>query len=230
MAECDETGGVVRPSASDQTFSLKYRLTRGRVRKNRKVVETATPKAVLNISPVAKRASTSPQPSIANNTTANHQAHFLRCNRPVAAAAVPMPSANSSTPEIRPTAWNTAAPGLFSSHNRSKSLLGKIRDVPIARRAHEIAVRIALGAGKFQVLVLIVGQGLKLTLMGIAIGLAGALALTRLIKHLLFGINAIDPTTFLLVALLLAAVSLLASFMPALRATRVDPMVTLRAE
>ena len=81
-----------------------------------------------------------------------------------------------------------------------------------------------------QVLVLIVRQGLKLTLIGIVIGLGGALVLTRLIEHLLFGIKASDPTTFLVVALLLAAVSMAASFVPALRATRVDPMVTLRAE
>jgi hypothetical protein len=103
---------------------------RGRVREYRKVAETATPKALLNKLPVAKRAATSPPPSTANNTTADHQAHLLRSKRPVAAAAVPRPSTNSSTPEIRPSIWNTADAGLFRSHNRSKRLLGNIGDVP----------------------------------------------------------------------------------------------------
>jgi putative ABC transport system permease protein len=122
--------------------------------------------------------------------------------------------------------------GVFSVLAVSLALVGiyGVMSYTVARRAHEIAVRIALGAGKFQILVLVVGQGLKLTLIGLAIGLAGALALTRLIEHLLFGIKASDPATFLLVALLLAAVSMAASFIPALRATRVDPIVTLRAE
>jgi len=122
--------------------------------------------------------------------------------------------------------------GIFSLLAVSLALVGiyGVMSYTVARRAHEIAVRMALGAGKFQVLVLIIGQGLKLTLIGLAIGLAGALALTRLIEHLLFGIKASDPATFLLVALLLAAVSMAASLIPALRATRADPMASLRAE
>jgi len=100
----------------------------------------------------------------------------------------------------------------------------------VVQHIPEIGVRMALGAQRKDVLKLIIGKGMKLVLAGIAIGLAGSFALTRLIKSLLFGISAFDPLTFVAVAALLMLVALLACYLPARRATRVDPMVALRYE
>jgi putative ABC transport system permease protein len=100
----------------------------------------------------------------------------------------------------------------------------------VAGRTNEIGIRIALGAQRRNVFKLIAGQGTTLVLIGIVIGLAAAFALTRLVRSLLFEVSPTDPTTFLFVAALLVAVALLACYLPARRATKVDPLVALRYE
>ena len=100
----------------------------------------------------------------------------------------------------------------------------------VAHRTHEIGIRRALGATQGNILKLIVSQGLRLALLGIGIGLLASFALTRLMAHLLFGVTATDPITFVTVALLVIMVAALASYIPARRAARVDPMVALRTE
>jgi putative ABC transport system permease protein len=100
----------------------------------------------------------------------------------------------------------------------------------VVTRTHEIGVRIALGATTRDVLKLIVGRGMKLTAVGVLLGVVGAYALTRLMRGLLFSISATDPVTFILISLLLTFVAFLACYIPARRATKVNPLVALRYE
>jgi putative ABC transport system permease protein len=100
----------------------------------------------------------------------------------------------------------------------------------VSQRTREIGIRMALGARRSDVLMMVIGQGIKLAGAGALIGLGGALALKRLIETLVFGVSATDPLTFTTIALLLELVALLACWIPARRATKVDPMIALRCE
>jgi putative ABC transport system permease protein len=100
----------------------------------------------------------------------------------------------------------------------------------VAQRTHEIGVRMALGARPLDVVRLVLGQGVRLAFLGLGIGIIVAAAATRLIRSLLYGVSASDPVTFVSVAMLLIGVVLLACFVPAWRAMRVDPVIALRYE
>jgi ABC-type antimicrobial peptide transport system permease subunit len=98
----------------------------------------------------------------------------------------------------------------------------------VAQRTREIGIRMALGAQRGDVLRLTVGQGLRLVSVGVLIGLAAAFVLTRVMASLLFGVSPTDLTTFITISVVLISVAALASYLPALRATKVDPMFALR--
>lgn len=100
----------------------------------------------------------------------------------------------------------------------------------VSKRTREIGIRIALGAGKRDILMLITSQGMILTLAGVAVGMLMALGLTQLLRRLLFGITPTDPATFILISVILTIVAFLACLVPALRAAKTDPMITLRCE
>jgi putative ABC transport system permease protein len=100
----------------------------------------------------------------------------------------------------------------------------------VTQRSHELGIRIAVGASPRDILRLVLGQGVRLTLMGAALGLAASLFVTRTLASLLFGVSATDPLTFIAVPVVLALVAMLACYLPARRAMRVDPIVALRYE
>jgi putative ABC transport system permease protein len=128
--------------------------------------------------------------------------------------------------------FNTLLLGLFAGLATLLSAVGifGVMNYSVALRTRELGLRLAVGAQPRQVLLLVLKQGLLLTIAGVILGLAAAFALTRLLSGLLFGVAAVDVTTFATISLLLVVVSLLACYLPARRAMRIDPLTALRYE
>jgi putative ABC transport system permease protein len=133
---------------------------------------------------------------------------------------------------LKPQRFNTLLMSLFAALVLTLAVIGLygVLAYTVVQRTHEIGIRLALGAQPGNIVAMIMKQGLSLTLLGIALGLAGAFALTRLLEHLLYGVSATDAPTFLVIALSLFSVAALACWIPARRATKVDPMIALRHE
>jgi predicted permease len=133
---------------------------------------------------------------------------------------------------VAPSRWSTTLLGVFAAVALTMAALGVfgILSFVVTQRTRELGIRMALGAAPASVRRMVVGQGLGLAAAGLALGVAGALVLTRLMTSLLYGVSPTDPVTYAGVAAVLVVIAALASYLPARRATRVDPMIALRAD
>lgn len=156
----------------------------------------------------------------------------LREIEPNQAVADVQPLAQALTDSVSPQRFRSVLLSLFALVAVLLAGLGiyGVMNYTVAQRTREIGIRVALGAETRDVLRLVLRQGLTLALTGVTLGVAAALALTRLMKTFLFGVSATDPLTFVGVALLLTFIAVLACWLPARRATKVDPMIALRCE
>ena len=155
--------------------------------------------------------------------------HDLDSNQPVIKIRTMEENIATSVGEQR---FRTTLLGIFAACALLLSLVGLygLMMYSVTQRVPEIGIRITLGAQTHQIMAMVVGQGLKLALVGIAVGIVGAFALSRILARFLYGVAASDPLTYVAVAALLLAVALVASYIPAHRATRIDPMSALRSE
>ena len=128
--------------------------------------------------------------------------------------------------------FRTVLLGVFATLALVMAVVGlyAVMAVSVAQRTHELGIRIALGAQRRDVIGMVLGQGIKLVSLGIVMGLAGAWALTRVMTTLLYGVKPTDPLTFVAVPVLLIVVAILACWLPARQAARVDPLTALRYE
>jgi len=133
---------------------------------------------------------------------------------------------------VAPRKFNMLLLGIFASVALILAAIGLygVMSYSVSWQTHEIGIRMALGANRTDVLQLVVRQGMKMALIGLVLGLIGALFVSRVLVGMLYGISPTDPLTFTGVSIVLLVVALLACLIPARRATRVDPIVALRAE
>jgi putative ABC transport system permease protein len=133
---------------------------------------------------------------------------------------------------VAPQRFNMSLLGLFAALGLVLAAVGIYGLIAygVSQRTHEIGLRMALGAQASDVMKMVVGRGMALVMIGIVVGLGASYALTRLMKTLLFGVSATDPLTFTLIALSLGLIALMACWIPARRAAKVDPMIALRCE
>jgi putative ABC transport system permease protein len=175
---------------------------------------------------LAVRTSGSPQGSLA---AVRNILHDMDREQPITSVAT---MEERMTVAMSQPRFSTLLLGLFALTGLVLASVGifGVMSYVVTQRTHEIGIRLALGASPGDLLALVVGQGFRLTLVGLAIGLTASLALTRLMSSLLFGVSATDLPTFGVISVLLTVVALLACYLPARRATKVDPMTALRYE